>query len=62
MPVVNIYMWEGRPIEVKKEIIKAVTKDIAEILGIDQSLVTVIVMDVPKESWGVGGIPGDELK
>jgi 4-oxalocrotonate tautomerase family enzyme len=55
-------MWEGRPIEVKKEIIKAVTKDIAEILGIDQSLVTVIVMDVPKESWGVGGIPGDELK
>ncbi len=54
MPVVIIYMWSGRSEEFKERIIDRITEVFAE-EGIPKSAVSVIIQDVPRENWGVGG-------
>jgi 4-oxalocrotonate tautomerase len=61
MPVVQISWWAGRTEEQKKKVIEGVTKVIAEALGIRSEAVTIIIYDVPKENWGLGGKLSTEL-
>jgi 4-oxalocrotonate tautomerase len=54
MPIVHVYMWSGVSRETKVRIIKGITK-VFEELGIPRQAVEVVIHEVPKENWGIGG-------
>jgi len=60
MPVVIIEMWAGRTEEQKAAIIKGVTKAFEEV-GVKPEHVYVIIHDVPKADWGIGGDQASKL-
>lgn len=55
MPTVTVQMWEGRSEEQKREMVKAITKAMVETTGTVKEAVQVIIYDVPKVNWGIGG-------
>lgn len=55
MPVVRIDLWEGRDLEVKDALIKNVTKAVCDSISVDVHEVIVILNEVHKDHWGVGG-------
>jgi len=56
MPVVHVYMWEGRTDEQVKEIIAGIT-DVFVKMGTSPEVVRVLVHDLPKTHWGKSGKP-----
>lgn len=54
MPVVQVYTWAGRSPENKAKLIEGITR-VFEELGTPASAVTVLIIDVPKDSWGRDG-------
>jgi 4-oxalocrotonate tautomerase len=54
MPIVHVYMWSGVSREAKEKIIKGITK-VFEELGIPGHAVEVVILEVPKENWGIEG-------
>lgn len=54
MPVVIVEMWAGRTEEQKAAIIKGITKAFEEV-GVKPEHVTVIIHDILKTNWGMGG-------
>jgi len=54
MPIVHVYMWSGVSREAKEKIVKGITK-VFEELRIPGQAVEVVILEVPKENWGVGG-------
>ncbi|MBN1191742.1 MAG: tautomerase family protein [Dehalococcoidales bacterium] len=59
MPVVRVDFWEGVGQEQVKTMIRGITKVIAD-LGVPQQAIEVIVYEIPKTHWGVGGEPASE--
>jgi len=59
MPSVQVYMWAGRDKEAKKRVIEGITKVFTE-MEIPAEAVEVIINDIPKENWGMGGIQASE--
>ncbi|WP_134704214.1 4-oxalocrotonate tautomerase [Ammoniphilus sp. YIM 78166] len=63
MPIINIQIAQGRTEEQIKELIQNLTNTASETLGAPKQNVRVIVTEVPKTHWGIGGtamsdIPG----
>ena len=54
MPVVTVEMWEGRTIEQKKQLVEGITSSFVKI-GTPAQAVQVIIKDVPKHNWAIGG-------
>ena len=61
MPLVKIDMWEGRSEETKEKLIRDVSDTVARTLGVSLDHVTVILYDVPKNNWGVKGVPCSKM-
>lgn len=59
MPVIHVYVWKGFSNEAKKKVIAGITKLFAE-MGVPAEAVEVIIQEVPKENWGVGGEQASE--
>ncbi len=59
MPIVHVYMWSGVSKEAKAKIIKGITK-VFEELGIPQQAVEIVIHEIPKENWGIGGEQASE--
>lgn len=57
MPLVEIKWWKGRDDATKAKTIDLVTKAICEATGCSPDVVTVIIQDIDKASWGKGGTP-----
>jgi 4-oxalocrotonate tautomerase len=55
MPVVTIEMWEGRTVEQKRKLVRGVTSAVAEAIGCPEEAVEVVIHELPKVNWGVGG-------
>jgi len=55
MPIVRVEMVAGRPVEMKRELAKRLTEETADVLGLKPETVYVVIEDIPKENWGVGG-------
>lgn len=55
MPVVRIDLWEGRTLEQKDALIREVTDAIVKSIGVKPDEVVVILNEVSKDHWGVGG-------
>jgi 4-oxalocrotonate tautomerase len=59
MPIVHVYMWSGVSREAKEKIIKGITR-VFEELEIPGHAVEVVILEVPKENWGIGGEQASE--
>ena len=57
MPLVKIYLWKGRDKEKKKELIKKVTYAVVDVIDCSAEAVQVIINEVDKDNWGIGGTP-----
>jgi len=55
MPIIRIEMVAGRSQEQKRELAEALTRETARIAGTSPSSIMVIIEDVAKENWAVGG-------
>jgi 4-oxalocrotonate tautomerase len=59
MPIVNVDFWEGVGEEKVKAMIRGITNVIVD-LGVPKQAVEVIVHEIPKTHWGIGGEPASE--
>jgi 4-oxalocrotonate tautomerase len=59
MPIVHVNFWEGVGEEKVKKMIRGITDVIVD-LGVPEHAVEVIVHEIPKTHWGVGGQPASE--
>ncbi|MBU8787590.1 MULTISPECIES: 4-oxalocrotonate tautomerase [Bacillus] len=62
MPIVHIQLLEGRPAEKVEEVIQSVTDTISATLGAPKENVRVLVTEIPKSHWGIGGTPASKAK
>jgi len=55
MPVVTVEMWEGRTDEQKKKLAELVTDAVCETIGCPREAVEVIMREIPRKNWAIGG-------
>jgi len=56
MPVVTIAMFDGRTMDQKRELVKGVTEVVARVTGNSLDAVHVIIDEVKRENWSIGGV------
>ncbi|MFD1609477.1 4-oxalocrotonate tautomerase [Oceanobacillus luteolus] len=61
MPVIQIQMMEGRTPEKVGALIRNVTETVSDTLDAPEENVRVLVTEVPKTHWGIGGVSAKEL-
>lgn len=61
MPSVDVKMWTGLSEEAAERIISGITKVFVE-LGIPEQAVEVIIHEIPKTHWGIGGVPASKAR
>jgi 4-oxalocrotonate tautomerase len=59
MPSVDVKVWKGISEDAVEKIISGITKVFVDI-GIPERAVEVIVYEIPKSHWGVGGTPASK--
>ena len=62
MPIAQIHILEGRTDEQKEALIREVSDAIVRALGAPQPSVRVIISEMPKAHFGIGGEPVSKLK
>lgn len=55
MPIVNIKIAEGRTVEQKREMVKAVTTAIAKSINVPETAIWISIEDLKLENLGQGG-------
>jgi len=60
--VIEINMMEGRQVDTKKALIKALFSNIESALGISPVDIEIIIKEQPAHCWGFRGMTGDEVK
>jgi 4-oxalocrotonate tautomerase len=55
MPVVTVEMWEGRSLEQKRSLVRAITEAMIEHAEARPDALHVILHEIPHENWGRGG-------
>lgn len=58
MPFVTVHMWEGRTVEQKRALTKAITDAMVEHAGARPDALHVAIQDYPRENWALGGVLG----
>jgi 4-oxalocrotonate tautomerase len=48
-------MLEGRSLKQKRELAEVLTRETARIAGCSPASVVIVIEDVSKENWGIGG-------
>ena len=56
MPVVTIAMYDGRSLDQKRELVKGVTDVVARVTGNPPDSVHVVIEEVKRENWAIGGL------
>jgi len=59
MPIIQVNVWDGFGKEKTKTVIQNITKIFVD-LGIPEQSVEVMVHEIPKTHWGIGGEPASE--
>lgn len=62
MPFIQVTMLEGRPVEVKHELMRRLTEVTAEVIGGDIQRIRVALYEVSRDEWAVGGVPMSVLR
>ncbi len=55
MPVIRVEMFAGRSVDQKRELVAVLTRETARIAKCSADSVQIVITDVTKENWGVGG-------
>jgi 4-oxalocrotonate tautomerase len=58
MPVVRVEMWEGRSLDQKRKLVRAITEAMIEHAEARPDALHVILYEIPCENWGRGGVLG----
>jgi len=61
MPIAQISIIEGRGKEARVELIREVTDAICRSLGVPRETVRVLVIEIAKDKWGIGGETAESL-
>jgi 4-oxalocrotonate tautomerase len=61
MPIVQVEIWRGGTPEVKQALAESLTRAVVEHIGCPPQAVTVILEEVDKRDWFMGGKSADEL-
>jgi 4-oxalocrotonate tautomerase len=56
MPLVTVAMYEGRSLDQKRELVRGITDVVARVTGNSPEAVHVIVEEVKRENWAIGGL------
>lgn len=59
--IIEIVMFEGRSIPIKKKLTRLLFERINQQLGIAIADIEIVMLELPKHNWGIRGLPGDEL-
>lgn len=59
MPVIHAHVWKGFGEEKTKKVIEGITKVFVDV-DVPAHAVEVIVHEIPKAHWGIGGEPASE--
>ncbi len=59
--ILEISIFEGRSIEAKKALIRALYQYIPQATGITLQDIEITIFETPRHNWGIRGITGDEL-
>ncbi|WP_069386171.1 tautomerase family protein [Cellulosimicrobium cellulans] len=59
--VVEVVCFSGRSRAAKRALVTALYDDVAPALGLDADDLELVVLEAPRESWGIRGVSGDEL-
>lgn len=62
MPICQIHLLEGRTVEQKRMLIEKITIAMVESIGSKPESVRVILTEMPKEHFGIGGKSAGELR
>lgn len=55
MPIVKVEMLEGRSVAQKRELVETFTKEMARICGCKPEGIYIVIDEVKKENWSMGG-------
>jgi 4-oxalocrotonate tautomerase len=55
MPMIHVEMLEGRSVSQKQELVKVLSEEMARISGVSVDDVWIVINEVSRERWGVGG-------
>ncbi|AGW90001.1 2-hydroxymuconate tautomerase [Cupriavidus sp. DF5525] len=61
MPIMQVFLIEGRTEEQKARLIRALTDAAVEAVGAPVETVRVLITEVPKTQFGIGGKTAREL-
>jgi 4-oxalocrotonate tautomerase len=61
MPFAQIYVLEGRTEDQKRTAIEKVTAALCDAFDAKPETVRVLILDVPKAQWGIGGKTAKDL-
>jgi 4-oxalocrotonate tautomerase len=60
MPVVTVELWEGRTLDQKRALCRAITEAMIEHAGAKPDALHVILHEVPRENWARAGVLGTD--
>ena len=60
MPVVTVQLFEGRTIEQKRRLVKAITDAMVEHADARPDALHVVLQEIPKDNWGRAGVLGSD--
>jgi len=58
MPVVTVELWEGRTVEQKRKLVRAITDAMVEHAEANPDALHVIIHEIPRENWSRAGVLG----
>ncbi|MFD8500300.1 4-oxalocrotonate tautomerase [Amycolatopsis xylanica] len=55
MPVVNVNWWKGAGEPERRQLVSELTETVSRLAKCPPEAVTVLISDVEKDHWGIGG-------
>jgi 4-oxalocrotonate tautomerase len=56
MPTIRVELMEGRTLEQKKNLVKALTQAVVDTLDSKPESVDVVLFDIKRHDWATGGV------
>ncbi|PGL72057.1 2-hydroxymuconate tautomerase [Bacillus sp. AFS055030] len=60
MPIIQIQLIEGRSPELKKQLMREINEVVCRTLDVGPPQVRILINEIKKENWSVGGVAKDE--